>query len=158
MASELRRRVAKGKEGGDTVPTEPVTPAARDQSPIKPGEEVKVVHEKRKRSLGAIFLLGSLFGIIAAGFFAKSNDLIDFPEIGELSVDNLLDVVPAGLVKDVRDLVVRSSSCNGHVCQVCNQSDYRTLIRKASATTWTRMSPSPSVSKPKPRAWMPTIR
>lgn len=111
MASELRRRVAKGKQGGDKVPTEPVTPA-RDQSPVEPGEEVKVVHSKRKRSLGAIFLLGSLFGIIAAGCFAKSNDLIDFPEIGELSVDNLLDVLPAGLVKDVRDLVVRLFACS----------------------------------------------
>lgn len=103
MASELRRRVAKG---GDRVPTEPVTPA-RDQSPIKPDDVVKVVHLSRKRKLGAIFLLGSVFGIIAAGFFAKSNDLIDFPELGELSVDNLLDALPAGLVKDVRDLVVR---------------------------------------------------
>lgn len=117
MASELRRRVAKGKGkgkgagDGDNIPSvssEDVTPV-RDQSPVKPGEEVKVVqaHHRRKRKLGAIFLLGSLFGIIAAGFFAKTNDLIDFPEIGELSVDNLLDILPAGLVKDVRDLVVR---------------------------------------------------
>lgn len=113
MASELRRRVAKGKEGEDRVPTEPVTPA-RGQSPVKLDEEVKVVHSKRKRSLGAIFLLGSLFGIIAAGAFAKSNDLIDFPEIGELSVDSLMDVLPAGLVKDVRDLVV-SLFCLPHM-------------------------------------------
>lgn len=53
-------------------------------------------------------MLGSLFGIIAAGFFAKTNDLIDFPGIGELSMGTLLDALPAGLVKDVRDLVVRS--------------------------------------------------
>lgn len=79
------------------MPTEPVTP----------DQEVKVIHPKRTRKFGAIFLLGSVFGIIAAGFFARSNDLIDFREIGELSVDNLLDALPAGLVKDVRDLVVR---------------------------------------------------
>lgn len=116
MASELRRRMPKGKGKGkgneddeDIIPSEEageVTPV-RGQSPVRPDEDVKVVHHKRKRKLGAIFLLGSLFGIIAAGFFAKSNDLIDFPEIGELSVDNLLDILPAGLVKDVRDLVVR---------------------------------------------------
>lgn len=118
MASELRRRVAKGKgkgkakgDGdGDNIPTissEDVIPVD-GQTEVKPGDEVKVVqgHHRRKRKLGAIFLLGSLFGIIAAGFFAKTNDLIDFPEIGELSVDNLLDILPAGLVKDVRDLVV----------------------------------------------------
>lgn len=113
MASELRRRaVARGQHdnGASETPTpESLTPA-REDSPIRPGDKVKVVHPKRKRKLGAIFLLGSLFGIIAAGFFAKSNDLIDFPEIGDLTVDSLLDVLPAGLVKDVRDLVVRVSA------------------------------------------------
>lgn len=110
MASELRRRVALR---GDGTPPEPESPISvtpeRDDSPIRPGDKVKVVHHSqktRKRKTGAIFLLGSLFGLIAAGFFAKSNDLIDFPEIGDLSVDSLLDVLPAGLVKDVRDLVV----------------------------------------------------
>lgn len=107
MATELRRRPAKGKRSKDVVPTESVEPASRDQSPVKPGDEVKIVQSKRKRKFGAIFVLGSLVGVIAAGFFAQSTDLIDFPEIGDLSVDNLLDVLPAGLVKDVRDLVVR---------------------------------------------------
>lgn len=102
MATELRRR--KGKES--EINAEAVTPA-RDESPVRTGDKVKVVQPKRKRKLGAIFLLGSLVGIIAAGFFAKSNDLIDFPEFGELSVDSFLDTLPAGLVKDVRDLVVR---------------------------------------------------
>jgi phospholipid:diacylglycerol acyltransferase len=75
---------------------------------------VKVIHHHpprtRKRKTTAIFLLGSLFGIIAAGFFAKSNDLIDFPEIGELSMDSFLDVLPAGLVKDMREMVVGPGS------------------------------------------------
>lgn len=122
MASELRRRVAKSKgkingSGNDdeddipSVSSEDVIPVG-DQGTVKPGDEVKIVqnHHRRKRKLGAIFLLGSLFGIIAAGFFAKTNDLIDFPEIGELSVDNILDILPAGLVKDVRDLVVCSKA------------------------------------------------
>ncbi|KUI59453.1 Phospholipid:diacylglycerol acyltransferase [Cytospora mali] len=109
MASELRRRV-KTTGGDDTPPESPAsfTPP-RDESPEKGGDKVKILHhhqhKARKRRTGAIFLLGSLFGIIAAGFFAKTNDLIDFPGIGELSVESLLDVLPAGLVKDVRDLV-----------------------------------------------------
>lgn len=117
MASELRRRVALK---GDGTPPESESPISvtpeRDDSPIRPGDKVKVVHHSqktRKRRTGAIFLLGSLFGLIAAGFFAKSNDLIDFPEIGDLSVDSLLDVLPAGLVKDVRDLVVCFSIPSG---------------------------------------------
>jgi len=87
-------------------------PTSRDESPEKPDSQrrkVRVVHadaKGRKRRFTFVFFLGLLFGLIAAGFLAKSNDLIDFPEIGDLSMDSLLDVLPAGLVKDVRDLVV----------------------------------------------------
>ena len=63
----------------------------------------------KKRRHTFIFFLGSLFGLVAAGFFAKSNDLIDFPEIGDLKMDSFLDVLPAGLVTDMRDLVVSMS-------------------------------------------------
>jgi phospholipid:diacylglycerol acyltransferase len=108
MASTLRRRVPEHE-----TPSESPTP--RDQSPERAdtsGAKIKIVHhhrpKTRKRKTTAIFLLGSLCGIIAAGFFAKSNDLIDFPEIGELSMDSFFDVLPAGLVKDMRELVVKS--------------------------------------------------
>lgn len=107
MSSTLRRRVP-----ADDTPSE--SSALSDDVPAKTAEKSKtvktVVHHHRprtrKRRTTAIFLMGSLFGIIAAGFFAKSNDLIDFPEIGELSMDSLFDVLPAGLVKDMRELVV----------------------------------------------------
>lgn len=111
MASTLRRRVPEQE-----TPSESPTP--RDESPESPeradksGAKIKIIHhhrpKTRKRKTTAIFLLGSLCGIIAAGFFAKSNDLIDFPEIGELSMDSFFDVLPAGLVKDMRELVVKS--------------------------------------------------
>jgi phospholipid:diacylglycerol acyltransferase len=107
MATTLRRRIV-----GTDTPSESSASTPRDESPDKlpvAHEKVKVVHHKsklRKRRTTAIFLLGSLFGIIAAGFFAKSNDLIEFPEFGELSMDSLFDALPAGFVKDMRDLVV----------------------------------------------------
>ncbi len=105
MASTLRRRGA-----GNVTPSESPTP--RDESPAK-GDKITIIHhhrpKTRKRKTTAIFLLGSLCGIIAAGFFAQSNDLIEFPEIGGLSMDSLFDVLPAGLVKDVRELVVGNS-------------------------------------------------
>lgn len=121
MASTLRRRVP-----ATDTPSE--TPTPRDDSPEESQEtveetvevvesttpEIKVIHhhrlKTRKRKTTAIFLLGSLFGIIAAGFFAKNNDLIDFPEFGELSMDSFLDVLPAGLVKDMRERVVSRSA------------------------------------------------
>ena len=53
-----------------------------------------------------MFFLGGLFGILVAGYFARSNNLIDFPEFRELSMDSLLDVLPAGFVMDAKDLAV----------------------------------------------------
>jgi len=112
MASTLRRRGPPAHKEEEESTSEP--PASREESPAKDGEKVKVVHHRskkqgqRKRKTTAIFLLGSLFGLVAAGFFAKSNDLISFPEISDLSMsmDSLFDVLPASLVKDMRDLVV----------------------------------------------------
>lgn len=109
MPATLRRRAAGAGTGARTPSPSPSdTPTPRERSPAKRSKKAGAARQPantRKRKTTAIFLLGSLFGIIAAGFFAKSNDLIDFPEIGELSMDSLFEVLPAGLVKDMRDLV-----------------------------------------------------
>ncbi|KAI0015854.1 LACT-domain-containing protein [Xylariomycetidae sp. FL0641] len=109
MASELRRRAVGADTPSDT-PSSPAPTSSRDDSPARPGEKVRIIHhthkpKTRKRRNTFIFFMGSIFGLIAAGFLAKSNDLIEFPEIGELSMDSLLDVLPAVLVKDMKDLV-----------------------------------------------------
>jgi len=100
MATTLRRRLPQD--------THSVDDRVREDSPAdQPTPHVHVVEQapkKSKRRFTLIFLLGSLCGIIGAGFFASSNDLIEFPEFGELSMDSILDVMPAGLVKDMRDL------------------------------------------------------
>ncbi|KAI0012387.1 LACT-domain-containing protein [Xylariaceae sp. FL0662B] len=108
MASALRRRVLGADDRSDS-PSPAPTPQ-REDSPVKPGDKVKVIHhhdrpKTRKRRNTFIFLMGSLFGLIAAGFFARNNDLIEFPELSEFSMDSLLDVLPAGLVKDIKELV-----------------------------------------------------
>lgn len=59
----------------------------------------------RRRKLTFIFLLGSICGIIAAGFLAQHNDLIDFAEFGDLSMDSIFDVIPATLLRDFRDMI-----------------------------------------------------
>ncbi|OTA99494.1 hypothetical protein M426DRAFT_325090 [Hypoxylon sp. CI-4A] len=107
MASTLRRRAVGADNASDSSSS---APTPRDESPVKPGDKVKIIHHEtrpktRKRRNTFIFLMGSLFGLIAAGLLAKNNDLIELPEIGELSMDSFLDVLPAGLVKDMRDLV-----------------------------------------------------
>jgi phospholipid:diacylglycerol acyltransferase len=104
MASSLRRRLL----------AEEMPSGSREGSPDK-AEEVRLVpiskiksskHKRKggKRRNGLIFFLGSLVGIIAAGLFARSNDLIEFPEFG--SMDSLLDVLPANFVQDARELMV----------------------------------------------------
>lgn len=54
-----------------------------------------------------VFGLGGLFGILLAGFFAGRNDFIEFPEFGGVSMDSLMDVLPAGFMREARDLSVR---------------------------------------------------
>lgn len=103
MATTLRRRQLP-----DAQKSEDSNSSREDSPAVEPSPHIHIVKptpKKSKRRFTFIFLLGSLCGIIGAGFFARSNDLIDFPEIGELSVDSLLDIVPAGLVKDVKDLI-----------------------------------------------------
>ena len=103
MATTLRRRAARDTKLDADY-------ATRDESPtVQPTSHVHIVEKApkatRKRRNTFIFLLGGICGLLAAGFFAKSNDLIDFPEFGELSMNSFFDVLPAGLVTDMRDLV-----------------------------------------------------
>lgn len=100
MATTLRRRnipETKSIESDET--------SSETSQPTTHVHVVEHVHKTRKRRNTFIFFLGSLFGIVAAGFFASSNDLITFPEFAELSMDSWLDVLPAGFIKDMREYV-----------------------------------------------------
>lgn len=115
MASTLRRRALGAADNSSESTSSAPTP--RDESPVKSDDKVKIIHQEhrpktRKRRNTLIFLLGILFGLVAAGLLAKNNDLIDLPEIGELSMDSLFDVLPAGLITDMKDLVVCSGISN----------------------------------------------
>ncbi|KAG5920716.1 hypothetical protein E4U42_006091 [Claviceps africana] len=110
MATTLRRRAVPGTErvGDDLQELDEhqhhhQPPAAGPAPQVVVAE--KVPKTTRKRRTTFIFLLGGLCGLFAAGFFASTNDLIELPEIGELSMDSLFDALPAGLVKDMRELV-----------------------------------------------------
>ena len=125
--SDLRRRIF-GVGTPDSTPS-----SSRDASPAPPmrgddGEykvvpkpvldklrkDVKQVRRKgtRRRTVW-IFVLGGIFGIFVAGFFASNNGsldrLVQMAGIGDMNLENLLDVLPAGLIKDVQDLQVCSN-------------------------------------------------
>ncbi|PFH63052.1 hypothetical protein XA68_10093 [Ophiocordyceps unilateralis] len=114
MAASLRRRHPSSSQQtqpqaaalDDDASSSDASPALPLQTgPLHVVEPLKVVDrttKTRKRRNTLIFLLGGVCGLFAAGFLAQSNDFIEF---GDLSMDSLFDVLPAGLVRDMRDLV-----------------------------------------------------
>lgn len=118
--SDLRRRIF-GVGTPDSTPS-----ASRDSSPApaRPGDQVtdyKIVpsdrlekaaskHRGRKRRNAWVFGLGGLFGVLAAGIFASPTGsldrLVDMAGWNDLNLDSILDVLPAGLIKDVQQLQV----------------------------------------------------
>ncbi|KAL9624986.1 MAG: hypothetical protein Q9160_000715 [Pyrenula sp. 1 TL-2023] len=106
--SELRRRIVNVfRETPSPLST------SRESTP-DPGEEVQLVpvsklknlstRKSRKRRNGLIFGLGGVFGIILAAFFANQQDVIKLEGLMDLNLDSLLDVLPAGVVKDAKDI------------------------------------------------------
>jgi phospholipid:diacylglycerol acyltransferase len=110
MSGVLRRRLFQRSEDSPEPSREP-TPA--------PGEEYRVVDaaklHKLSKSKGSkrrnawIFGLGGLFGILVAGFFASNNDMIDLSNLTDVNLESIMDVLPAGLVKDARDIQVSAA-------------------------------------------------
>ena len=105
--SELRRRL--GRALRDTP-----SPDGRGGTP-EPGEDVKVVstkklaeltksrkHSKKRTSL--IFGLGGFFGLLLALFLAQQQDVIKLDGLLDVNFNSLMDVLPAGMMKEVKDL------------------------------------------------------
>lgn len=73
------------------------------------GAKVKqlVIRPRSKRRNGLIFVLGGLFGIFVALFFANQHEVINLDSLMDLNLDSLLDVIPQGIVRDVREFSVK---------------------------------------------------
>lgn len=110
--SSLRRRIFGSS--GDSTPTSrssSPTPAGGDELQVIPDKELKKLSKTghktgRKRWNAWIFGLGGLFGVAVAAFFAGNNEMLDLRAIADVNLDSILDVLPAGLVKDAQDLQV----------------------------------------------------
>ena len=111
--SSLRRRIL----GPSSNSTPDSTELSRDPSPAK-GEPVtlipdsqlkKLKSKKSKRRQGLIFGLGGLFGLLVAAFFANQHDVINLEGLVDINLESLMDVIPAGIVKDAKDLTVRKT-------------------------------------------------
>lgn len=129
--SGLRRRIfGTGGGGGGGDDSEP---SSRDASPAPApkeagGDAYRVIHKEKldqlrkkskkqgtKRRNAWIFGLGGLFGLFMAGFFASRDGAIDklvtMAGLEDMNLDNLYDVLPVGLVRDVQNMQVRITSC-----------------------------------------------
>jgi hypothetical protein len=105
MAS-LRQR---GNDNSKASKKRAESPTKVEEARLAPASRTRSDANKsrtRKRRNGFIFFLGGIFGLLAAGFFAQRSDLLEFPELRELSMESLIEVLPAGFVSEARDLVV----------------------------------------------------
>lgn len=96
-------------------------PKAEDNCYNKVEKEVVYVHtsskpedavppkRRSKRRNGLIFGLGGIFGIFVALFFANQNEVISLDALLDLNIDSLIDVIPAGIVRDAKEFSVRYS-------------------------------------------------
>jgi len=62
--------------------------------------------KKRSRRQWLVFGLGGLFGILIAAFFAQRHDVIHLEGLMDMNLESLIDVIPAGIVKDAKDITV----------------------------------------------------
>lgn len=114
--SSLRRRIFGTSNTASDPPSseEPSregTPGS-DELHVVPSKHLYDLAQKAKSSKGTkrrnawIFVLGGLFGIAVAAFFAGNQDMLDLRALADVNLDSILDVLPAGLIKDAQALQV----------------------------------------------------
>ncbi|KAI7977757.1 hypothetical protein EIK77_009297 [Talaromyces pinophilus] len=130
--SDLRRRAVK-ETPRDENNNDDTKPTAHDESETKKQKSSKEHHKPKndeedekptlspiarlkryitkprgKRRHSFVFLLGGLFGIFIALFFANQNEVISLDALMDLNLDSLIDVIPTGILSDAREFTVLS--------------------------------------------------
>ncbi|MCJ1467280.1 hypothetical protein MMC07_005904 [Pseudocyphellaria aurata] len=100
--SSLRRRIFGDSS---TDPSQDKFSDKAEKLTLVSTSKLKSLTKKRsKRRNGFIFGLGGLFGIVVAAFFANRHDVLSFEGLMDLNLDSIIDVIPAGIVKDAKDI------------------------------------------------------
>ncbi|KAL4800439.1 Lecithin:cholesterol acyltransferase-domain-containing protein [Aspergillus venezuelensis] len=109
-----RRRQAQAKDD-NSDDGQPATTSTREESltekPSRPSivktkserQQSFITKPKSKRRNGLIFLLGGVFGIFCAVFFAQQQDVISLDSLMDLNLDSLMDVIPQSIMRDARE-------------------------------------------------------
>lgn len=106
--STLRRRVL-GESSSEPSRAPSPSFTQKDGEPvtlISASKLQKLSKHRSKRRQWLVFGLGGLFGIIIAAFFAQQNDVLNLEGLMDINLDSLLDAIPAGIVRDARDITV----------------------------------------------------
>ena len=100
----LRRRIL-GDSPNDQ--SQDYNPSGGEPVTLIPARQLeKLKSKKGKRRSWLLFGLGGLFGVIVAAFFAQQNDVINLEGLVDFNLESLMDVIPAGIVKDAKDITV----------------------------------------------------
>jgi hypothetical protein len=119
LVDMLRRRTAKDKvPHSNKLETKSGSKTEEDKLRAEFGDaKVKqlVLKPRSKRRNGFIFLLGGIFGIFIALFFANQHEVISLDSIMDLNLESLMEAIPQGILRDVKEFSVctfedRSSS------------------------------------------------
>lgn len=113
--SSLRRRIFGVSSSDSPSSSGTSTPTSGDRAEdvtVVPSKHLEKLAQKAKQPKGTkrrnawIFGLGGVFGLMVAAFFAGNQEMLDLKALADLNLDSLLDVLPAGLIQDAKDLQV----------------------------------------------------
>jgi phospholipid:diacylglycerol acyltransferase len=88
----------------DSPPKGATPPAAVKPEPSR--KQSFITKPKSKRRNGLIFLLGGIFGIFFAVFFAQQQDVISLESLMDLNLESLMDAIPQNIMRDAREFSV----------------------------------------------------
>jgi phospholipid:diacylglycerol acyltransferase len=107
--SFIRRRFG-GNDASSSEPSREPTPEPGRPSNLRvvTAEKLQTLKTKKsgKKKNFWIFVLGGMAGVVAAAFFAGSNDMIDFSSLEGVNLDSLYEALPAGFLKDAQQMQV----------------------------------------------------
>lgn len=103
--SSLRRRVQQIAGDSSSDPSRDVSPAKGEPIVTLPAQQLeRLKRRKSKRRSWLVFVLGGLFGVVIAAFFAQKHEVINLEGLVDFNLDSLIDVIPAGIIKDAKEI------------------------------------------------------
>lgn len=106
--SPKKRKQHKTSAAEPKLPAVPQSLKLQEELPIVAEDSTKRV---KKRSYTLVFIVGGIVGLLVAILFANNQDIV----IGDFQLSALVDVIPAGILKEATDISVCISgnrSCN----------------------------------------------